>query len=75
MCISFYFTFLKLVVLKLIVDFIACEVIFNFSHDEYMGSLSTFLGIQHVLYGEVMDVILSIEYTQLKDFSKALVEM
>lgn len=54
-------------------DFATSGDIFKGNRGEYVGSFSTFLGIQYVLYVEVMGVILAIKYVRLKDFSKVLV--
>jgi len=54
--------------------FVACGGIFKVSRGEYVGNFSTFFGIQHTLYVELMVFILAIRYALLKDFQKLWLE-
>jgi len=55
-------------------SFAICGGTFRGNNEEYVASFSDFLGIQHVLYVEVMSVIFAIEYDQLKPFKKLWLE-
>jgi len=54
--------------------FSACAGIFRGSRGEYIGSFSSFLGIQKSLYVEVMGAILAIEFAWSKGFRRIWLE-
>jgi len=54
--------------------FAICRGNFRGSHGGYVGSFYALLGVKHAIYAKVMGIIFAIEYAQLKDFKKVLLE-
>ena len=54
--------------------FTTCAGIFRGSRSEYIGSFSSFLGVQKSLYAEVMGAILAIEIAWSKGFRRIWLE-